>query len=50
MSNKRDREEAIKHLKASWIELFLDPYRSTPENRRKREAILEKIEKWRTDK
>lgn len=50
MSAKRDREEAIKHLRATWIESFLDPYRSSPENRRKRAAILEKMRKWRTDK
>lgn len=50
MSDKRDREEAVKHLRAEWTTLFLDPFRDTPENQRKRAAILEKIRKWRTDK
>ncbi len=50
MSAKRDREEAVKHLRAEWVASFLDPYRSSPENQRKRAAILEKIRKWRTDK
>lgn len=50
MSDKRDRQEAVRHLKAEWVATFLDPYRSNPMNRSKRAAILEKMRKWRTDK
>lgn len=50
MSSKRDRKEAVKHLRAAWTEVYLDPFRNSPENKRKRAAILEKIRKWRIDK
>lgn len=47
MSEKREREEAVRHLKAEWIASFLDPFCHSPENKRKRAAIMEKIRKWR---
>ena len=50
MSEKRDREEAVRHLRAEWVATFLDPQRSVLETKQKRAAILEKIRKWRTDK
>jgi hypothetical protein len=50
MSEIREREQAVRHLRTEWVASFLGPHRSSPENRRKRAAILEKLRKWRTDK
>lgn len=47
MTNKRDREEALRRLRAEWVASFSDTSRSIPENRRRRIAILEKITKRR---
>jgi hypothetical protein len=50
MTEKREREEALRHLRSAWTELFLDPFRDTPDNKRRRAAICDKIRKWRTEK
>ena len=50
MTDKREREEAVKHLRREWVSSFLDPFGNSPDNRRKRAAICEKLRKWRTDK
>ncbi len=50
MTDKREREEAVKHLRREWVSLFLDPLGYSPDNQRKRAAICEKIKKWRTSK
>ena len=48
LSNGMEYRDAIRHLRETWLRLYLERRPHSPENIRRRAAICDKMRRWRT--